>query len=1114
MEKKVSVRSEAVTSISKEKLEISFVATGDIHTIKSGQVMINQLMGQEIDGSLSNIYLRFLENDTIRFFPLIGKRARAHFFLGNATAKWTGKIETVSYEVTLKLADNQWFWEVLLDGQAKKIDLVYVADLGLADLATLRSNESYNAQYLNHQVFEADGYKIVSRQNQEQSTGFPTLETGAFGDLKVTGFLTDGFQFFGKSFKATRLPEALTKIEFANEIYQYELALTALKTESVTLQGKTRVTFYALYHENSAGIAKNSCPTSSLSVPKDEKLSAVPVIKAKMSLNQQINGQLLTNEALRARYPEAKFEESSGGQLLSGFTRQNTHFVSQAKESIVEREHGEIYLSGNSLSIKKRGLATSSFIYGLFNAHTVIGNTTMNKLLSNQREHLNLYQASGQRIFIKSNSAFKMLGMPSVFEMGYNFAKWVYVFDDDTLVIKNFVASAENSLQLEITSKNGKTYDFLILNQLAMDEAEYKSAATLSALTEERYELTADAASASKHGNPALKYRLQFDQPVKVLENETLFDGTTFIEESLVLFSVSASQLTLKISGTLDGELTDSDFLNFEQETAKYSAFIENEVLHGFKFTGTQPEFLKMATILPWYAHDMLIHYLSPHGLEQYGGAAWGTRDVSQGPIEFFLSTQHPEIVREILLTLFSHQFREDGTWPQWFMFDEYASIFAEESHGDVIVWPLFALAEYLEQTSDFDILFEQLPYVSRATKKFTHEKSPLRQHLQKELQFIKTHFLPGTHLSIYGNGDWDDTLQPANDKLKKQMTSSWTDALTYQALKKLAGVMKLIQPLEAAELDALAQLIKADFENWLLVDGVIPGFALQNETGQFEPIIHPLDSKINSHYRFLPMNRSIIAELVDNAQMERNLTLIDEHLIFNDGVRLMEQSPTYHGGISTHFKRAEQAANFGREIGLLYIHAQIRYVEMLAKVGRQEAWHALAQTIPVGLRDIVSNAEARQANVYFSSSDGAFKTRYEAQDNFEQLKTGAVGVKAGWRLYSSGPGIFTNQLITHLAGLRNTADGLIIDPIFPENTDTIDFDFELNNKRLHFHLVRADRTSVAIDNHPIRAENLTAFYRKGGVRIDKKYLVRLKPNSVIHVALQDFKNKNEAKLS
>ena len=36
---------------------------------------------------------------------------------------------------------------------------------------------------------------------------------------------------------------------------------------------------------------------------------------------------------------------------------------------------------------------------------------------------------------------------------------------------------------------------------------------------------------------------------------------------------------------------------------------------------------------------------------------------------------------------------------------------------------------------------------------------------------------------------------------------------------------------------------------------------------------------------------------------------------------------------MSTNFKRAEQAANFGREIGLQYVHAHIRYTEAMAKM-------------------------------------------------------------------------------------------------------------------------------------------------------------------------------------
>ena len=38
-----------------------------------------------------------------------------------------------------------------------------------------------------------------------------------------------------------------------------------------------------------------------------------------------------------------------------------------------------------------------------------------------------------------------------------------------------------------------------------------------------------------------------------------------------------------------------------------------------------------------------MIHLTVPHGLEQYTGAAWGTRDVCQGPVEFLLALEHDE---------------------------------------------------------------------------------------------------------------------------------------------------------------------------------------------------------------------------------------------------------------------------------------------------------------------------------------------------------------------------------------------------------------------------------------------------------------------------------------
>src|SRR5262249_7002716 len=50
-----------------------------------------------------------------------------------------------------------------------------------------------------------------------------------------------------------------------------------------------------------------------------------------------------------------------------------------------------------------------------------------------------------------------------------------------------------------------------------------------------------------------------------------------------------------------------------------------------------------------WLVHDGMVHLAVPHGLEQYTGGAWGTRDVCQGPVELLLALEHDEPVKAIL---------------------------------------------------------------------------------------------------------------------------------------------------------------------------------------------------------------------------------------------------------------------------------------------------------------------------------------------------------------------------------------------------------------------------------------------------------------------------------
>ena len=194
---------------------------------------------------------------------------------------------------------------------------------------------------------------------------------------------------------------------------------------------------------------------------------------------------------------------------------------------------------------------------------------------------------------------------------------------------------------------------------------------------------------------------------------------------------------------------------------------------------------------------------------------------------------------------------------------------------------------------------------------------------------------LPGTHLVNYAGGDWDDTLQPARPEWKERLCSAWTDALAIQVISGLGTQLQKAGRSGAKELLALAEEMRQDFTRYLVRDGVIAGFILMEEDGQIRYLLHPLDQMTGIQFRLLPLTRSIIAGIADEKLACENEKLIERELTFPDGIRLMNRPATYNGGKSVYFQRAEQAANVGREIGILYVHAHIRYLEAMARLGR-----------------------------------------------------------------------------------------------------------------------------------------------------------------------------------
>ena len=1087
------------------RVSFSFLQTGDIFKISAEPILINQLLTNELDGSLNNIYLRIHDGSKTKAYPLLGLRSNSEIHYSDKQIQWNGTVENIRYKVVFTLTENDvWFWDIFLEGSGETVDLIYGQDLGLADQGGVQSNEAYMSQYIDHKVFEdkQQGYIVCSRQNMDQSTGNPYIQQGSLG--RIVGYSTDGFQFFGKSYKETNQPEALFQDKLANQIYQYEFAYIALQTEKVQLNGNASFTFYGIYKDHHPETVQqveflDEVKAARVMVTFEEQaLKSVDRVQLAPNFGEPLKTLPMSKEEIEKLFPERHEEEYVDGKLLSFFTDTHEHVVLKDKELLVERPHGHILMSGNNHHRTNHVITSTSYMYGVFNSQLTVGNTSHNKFLSNIRNPLNVMKTSGQRLYIEIDGVYHLLTMPSLFEIGFNYARWYYKTEDDVITVTNVTYTKSSQLRLYVQSAKNRKYRFILTNQVIMHEKEYE----LPYHFEENDGVLifkADEKALNAKTYPNLRFRMKISGPeYKVQDEKVFFEQKPARSFGLNVIEVEpASEWSVLIQGILDGEELPVEENDIETEIEKYRAYFK-EVMNGFRLTGTrEPEKLKKVNALVWwYTHNMLVHYSVPHGLEQYTGAAWGTRDVCQGPSEYFMATHHYESAREIIKIVYSHQYVEDGNWPQWFMFDKYHHLQQLESHGDIIVWPLKVVSDYLLTTGDYSILEEKVPFTRQTDFDFTEETYTIFEHIEKEIEYIKEHFLHDTYLSSYGDGDWDDTLQPANKQLKQFMVSSWTVALTYQAVKQYGEALMKFKPEKGQELLQLADSIKADFQKYMLSSDVLPGFLYMEDPDKPEWMLHPTDTKTGIHYRLIPMTQSIISELFDTEQAQRHFEIIKEHLYFPDGVRLMNKPAHYTGGKSVHFKRAEQAANFGREIGLNYIHAHIRFVEAMAKLGNaEEAWKGLETINPIGLQKVVPNAEFRQSNAYFSSSDGKFNDRYHAQENFDKLRTGEVAVKGGWRIYSSGPGIYINQLITNLLGVRQAQDSLVIDPVLSQEFDGLEFHFNLENKPVTF-VYKVKGTVVdglTVNGQSVDFERIHNPYRSTGIRVQieeiQKYL-------------------------
>ena len=1070
---------------------------------------------------LLQLWLR--DREAGRSWPMLGAGSGSATRIEDGALVVTGRAEDgLGWRVTLTLdpARTAWAWhvEVLNDGPAaREVDVVHTHDVALAAPRTLRTNELYVSQYLDIGPLHGDGFgtALAVRQNLPQAGATPWCVLAC--TTPVVAWATDALDVHGWAARAGRPPAGLGG-DLPSRRRQHEHTLASLQTARSRLEpGELLSTSFAglLVADHPAatsdadlGLVREALDlartaASSFDAPSSQvagvDAAALPAPAGVYDAGRALVARSLTDAEVEQLWPGPwrAVERAEDGTLLSFFTADDAHVVTQAKEVDALRPHGTILRTGDTAAPDPRSLTVTSWMTGSPLSYLTCGHASNGRVLTTVRGYLGLHRAYGVRVLVEMADRWRLLDLPSAFAMTLDGARWVHAIEPDgvdaggVLEVRATAPASDHSVRLSVRVTSGGQRRVMLALHLATGDD-----LLLAPGTAEVHESPdGHTGTVVEVTLPAATLALRSVTPVSVGDDGPLFDDGRSRASSVVTLrtergpgldvevTVDPVGATAPPSGPDGGQAQEQG-----QAGDWWSAVTAVRV-------GAQAE--PLAVSLPWLVRDALVHFLSPRGLEQYTGGAWGTRDVTQGPLELLLALDRQADARALLLSIFAAQ-NADGTWPQAFGFlpgDEHFRM--EPPHGDVVHWPVLAVGRYLLASADGSLLDEPVSWYTPADAPPV-PASTLRSHLERALDGAREHLLPGTSLVAYGHGDWNDSLQPADPTMAATMSSAWTVTLHHQSLRTLADGLEAVGG-EDVLVDALrteASAVAADLRRHLLVDGELAGYAQldppdeDGRVGVRRLLVHPRDTETGLRHGSLQMIHALGDDLFDPDEAAHHVALVREHLMGVDGVRLFDRPPPYSGGLMRNFRRAETATFVGREIGLMYVHAHLRWCEAMARWGDAEAlWLGIEQVLPPATVDVVPGARRRQANAYPSSSDAACLDRDDFAARYAEVLTGGTGLEAGWRIYSSGPGVLLRIVVHSVLGVRRRAGTVEIDPVLPSRLDGLTATVPVAGGLLRVRYRVGDRghgpSVVRLGGRDLTSARTANPYRPGGLVID-----------------------------
>ena len=155
-----------------------------------------------------------------------------------------------------------------------------------------------------------------------------------------------------------------------------------------------------------------------------------------------------------------------------------------------------------------------------------------------------------------------------------------------------------------------------------------------------------------------------------------------------------------------------------------------------------------------WNAYQCMVTFNMSRSASLYEsgiGRGLGFRDSNQDLLGFVQMV--PERARQRILDLASTQLPSGGAYHQYQPMTKRGNNDIGSNFNDDPHWLVLAVAAYIRETSDWNILDELVPYDNRP-----ESRMPLYEHLQRSIQYTLDRM--GPHgLPLIGRADWNDCL-------------------------------------------------------------------------------------------------------------------------------------------------------------------------------------------------------------------------------------------------------------------------------------------------------------------------------------------------------------------